>query len=259
MTIRLAMVVGMCWAAATQAASFVNVSAASGGTAIAPDSIASAVMDTDLDTDTVTASGLPLVTLPTTLGGFSVQVVDSAGTARLAALYSVSPGTITYLVPAETTAGSATVNVLRDGTPTGLSAPADIEPVTPALFSANTDGQGVAFATAVAVAIPGTRQAPVKVFQCGEQPGSCQAAPINPGLDRPVRLTFYGTGIRAARAISVTIGGMDVQVLSVAQAAYPGMDEITVPLVLALRGAGLVDVVVTADGVASNAVQVAVQ
>ena len=43
------------------------------------------------------------------------------------------------------------------------------------------------------------------------------------------------------------------------QPTWPGLDQVNVPLSLALRGKGLVDVVVTADGAASNAVQINIQ
>jgi uncharacterized protein (TIGR03437 family) len=103
-------------------------------------------------------------------------------------------------------------------------------------------------------------QSPVTVFQCGDEAGSCTAVPIDPGLDAPVYLSFYGTGIRGAKEVTMTVGGEDVPVLYAGpQPTNPGLDQINVPLVLALRGKGLVDVVVTADGVASNAVQINVQ
>src|SRR5438046_3673764 len=122
------------WAA--QAASFQNVSAASGTALLAPDSIASAMGD-GLATQEIKTDG---VTLLTSLGGISVQVVDSGGTARLAGLYYVSAKQINYVVPAGTLAGTATVNILNNGAATGLSAPAAIQSAAPSLFSANGDG-----------------------------------------------------------------------------------------------------------------------
>jgi uncharacterized protein (TIGR03437 family) len=43
------------------------------------------------------------------------------------------------------------------------------------------------------------------------------------------------------------------------QGQFPGLDQVNVGLPLALRGAGVVDVTVTADGVTSNAVKISVQ
>jgi len=58
----------------------------------------------------------------------------------------------------------------------------------------------------------------------------------------------------------VTIGNVKVQPTYVGpQPDVPGLDQINVPLTLNLRGAGLVNVTITIDGVASNAVQIAIQ
>jgi uncharacterized protein (TIGR03437 family) len=197
--------------------------------------------------------------LDTSLGGVSVQVVDSSGVARIAGLYAVSPASIMYAVPKETAPGMATVNILN-GETTVLSTQVQVQALTPTLFSANGDGKGVAAATAVRTVIPTRISSPVTVFQCGDQAGSCVGVPMDPGLDAPVTLSFYGTGIRGAKTLTITIGGEDVPVTFAGpQATVPGVDQIDVPLTLALRGKGLVDVVVTADGVASNAVQVNIQ
>src|SRR5206468_2951328 len=108
--------------------------------------------------------------------------------------------------------------------------------------------------------IPTNFLSPVTVYECGDQPGTCVGVPIDPGLDAPVSLSFYGTGIRGATTVTVTIGDVDVPVLYAGpHPTWPGMDKVDVPLPLALRGKGLVDVVVTADGAMSNAVQINVQ
>jgi uncharacterized protein (TIGR03437 family) len=57
--------------------------------------------------------------------------------------------------------------------------------------------------------------------------------------------------------VMVTIGGMPVPVLYAdPQPDVPGLDQVNVGLTLGLRGSGEVDVVVTVDGVSSNAVRV---
>jgi uncharacterized protein (TIGR03437 family) len=238
------------------AGSFENVSAASGRAVVAPDSVAAAIGD-GLAVAEMRGESMPLLT---TLGGISVQVTDSTGEARLAGLYYVSAKQINYVVPAGTRPGTAVVNILSGGTPTGLSAPAEIQSAAPSLFSANADGKGVAAATAVRMVIATRIQTPVTVYQCGQQPGSCTGVPIDPGLDAPLYLSFFGTGFRGARTVALTIGGVDMPVLYAGpQPSYPGMDQINVPLILSLRGKGLVDVVLTADGVPSNPVQIDIQ
>jgi uncharacterized protein (TIGR03437 family) len=216
----------------------------------------------DLAQQEVTAPGFPLprLPLPTELAGVSVQVADSNGGVHLAPLYRVSPTAIEYMLPAATAAGTATVTLLYGGVPSDAMTQAQVQTVAPALFSANGDGQGAAEASAVRMVIPTRFQSPVTVFQCGDQPGSCTAVPIDPGVDAPVTLTFYGTGIRGAQTLTATIGGADSQVTFAGpDPTRPGVDEVIVPLSLALRGKGLVDVVVTADGAVSNAVQINIQ
>ena len=74
----------------------------------------------------------------------------------------------------------------------------------------------------------------------------------------PVTVAEYGTGIRHGGSVTCTVGGVSVPVsYSGAQGSYPGLDQVNVPLGAALRGLGEVDVVVTADGKASNAVRIA--
>ena len=83
------------------------------------------------------------------------------------------------------------------------------------------------------------------------------------GVDTPIYLSFFGTGIRSASSlsnVSVQIGTATIQpTYAGPQPQTPGLDQVNIPLPLSLRGAGLVNVTVTVDGVTSNAVQVRVQ
>jgi uncharacterized protein (TIGR03437 family) len=241
--------------ASVYAATFDNISAASGSNMLTPDSIVIAtgtgLTGQDLKADPP---------LQASLGGISVQVVDNMSVVRLALIYTISSTQIKYVLPAGTAPGMVTVNILNNGTPTGLSAQAQVQAVAPSLFSANGDGKGVAAASAMRIVIPTGFASDVTVFQCGDDPGSCTAVPVDPGLDAPVYISFYGTGLRGAKNVSVTIGGLDVPVLYTGpQPTNPGLDQINVPVILSLRGKGLVDVVVTADGLMSNPVQVNIQ
>jgi len=78
-------------------------------------------------------------------------------------------------------------------------------------------------------------------------------------VDTPVFVTFYATGLRGRSsdsAVSVTIGGQTIPAKSIASFdetnGLGGIDQVTVGLTLALRGAGEVDVVLTVDGKTSN-------
>ena len=228
-------------------------SAASTSAGLAPESLATA-FGTFLATQTATAQFVPW---PTSLGGATIQITDSAGVMRLAGLIFVSPSQINFQIPSGTAIGPATVSVNNSF---GTSVTVRIQGEAPALFSVN--GRGIAAATAVALLIPTTRQFPVPVFQCVDTPDSCQLVPIDPGLDRPVFLSFYGTGIRGRSSldnVTVTMGAVTVKPLYAGpQPQFPGLDQVNVPLPLLLRGAGEVDVVVTVDGIASNPVKIRV-
>lgn len=198
--------------------------------------------------------------LPPVLGGATVSVTDSQGTARPAALFYASPGQVNFVVPDGTAPGLATVAV-SNGSAT-QSFQAAIQTVAPALFSMNGTGTGVAAATALRVQAGNPQlQSPVAVFQC--EGLSCNAVPIALGIDTPVYLSLYGTGIRARSSLAnvwVTIHGVAVQALYAGPApGYTGLDQINVPLSLNLRGSGLCNVTVTVDGVTSNEVTVDIQ
>ncbi|HYW48764.1 MAG TPA: hypothetical protein VE959_38220 [Bryobacteraceae bacterium] len=231
-------------------------SAAAPGTAVAPDSLAS-LLGASLASATAQAGGQPP---PATLGGVTLSVTDSAGAARTAPLLYVSPGQVNFVVPDGTAAGPATFTV-TNGSAT-QTATAMVQPVAPGLFSMNGTGSGVAAATAISVQASNPQlQAPVAVFQCT---GSvCVSVPINLGVDTPIYVTFYGTGIRNRSSlanVSVTINGMSVPVLYAGPSpAWDGLDQVNAGLVLGLRGSGESNVVLTVDGQASNAVTINIQ
>jgi uncharacterized protein (TIGR03437 family) len=237
-------------APAQSAPAVVITSSASGSAGLAPESLAS-LYGANVTTQTAPANGYPW---PTTLAGVQLQFTDSAKVTRPAGLIYVSPSQINFEVPAGTAPGPGTVTVAN------ITVPVQVGAVAPAIFSANGDGKGVAAATAVRVLLGSHIQGSVQVFQCGNKPGSCTSVPIDTGLDTPVYLSLYGTGIRGRSSLSnvmVTIGGMPVPVLYAgAQPEVPGLDQVNAGLTLGLRGSGEVDVVVTVDGVSSNAVRV---
>jgi uncharacterized protein (TIGR03437 family) len=101
----------------------------------------------------------------------------------------------------------------------------------------------------------------VEVFHCADT--GCAATPINLGVDTPVFVTLYGTGIRNVSSlanVSVTINSIAVPVsYAGAQPTFAGLDQVDVSLSLALRGAGEVPVILTVDGQTSNAVTISIQ
>ncbi len=229
------------------------VSAASGAAVVAPNSLASA-FGTKLASGAIAANGLPL---PTLLGGVSVTVTDSAGDSRLAGLLFVSPQQINFLVPPGTPAGSVTVTVAA-GSDVVARGTVPVQAVAPALFA--VPGTRIAAAIGVRRIAPNGPATSFPVFQCNSAGAQCAPVPIDLGVDTPVYLELYGTGIRGGSTAIVTIGGVPVQLLYAgAQPQFPGLDQVNVSVPLTLRGAGLADIVVTVDGQPSNRVQVTIR
>ncbi|HKE22042.1 MAG TPA: hypothetical protein VKB88_06600 [Bryobacteraceae bacterium] len=239
---------------------FVSVSAASGTPAVAPGSLAS-IFGPNVATQTATGTA----PYPTSLGGVSLQIVDGAGNSQPAELLYVSPTQINYFVPANTAAGNVTIS-LTNGTGNALSGTALVQPVAPALFTANGNGQGVVAATAYRTVISTALATPTAVFECGTVPGSCAGVPLDLGLDAPVTVMAYATGVLGRSddaAVTVTIGSTTIPLTSTTSldsaSSLAGINLVTFELPLGLRGSGTVDIFLTVDGVSSNHAQIDIQ
>jgi uncharacterized protein (TIGR03437 family) len=230
--------------------------AAAPGSAVAPDSLAS-LYGSNLAAGQAQASAQPL---PMNLGGVTLSVTDSAGTQQAAGLVFVSPGQINFAVPAGVAAGTANFTVTSStGTQTFTGT---IQSVAPALFSMNGTGAGVAAATAIVTQAGNPQvQTPVPVFQCNG--GTCSSVPIVLGVDTPVYVTFYGTGIRNRSSlanVTVSIHGVGVPVSYAGPTpGFAGLDQVNILLPLAFRGSGESSVQLTVDGQTSNLVTINVQ
>jgi uncharacterized protein (TIGR03437 family) len=215
--------------------SLMAVSSASGAAVLAPDSLGS-----------VFGSGFMV--------GSRIDVRDAAGVVRPASVLFTSASQINFLVPDALAAGPARVAVVRPDGSESHATIVSIARVAPALFSASANGRGPAAAVALRVETDG-RQVAMPVFRCDE--ATCQTVEIDIGSGRAAYLSLYGTGLRNATSVSVTAGGRVLPVLYAGrQPSFAGLDQVNVQLTPELRGAGRADVVVTADGVASNAVQI---
>jgi uncharacterized protein (TIGR03437 family) len=222
---------------------------------VAPDSAVSA-FGTGLSNQTTLATGLPL---PTTLGGLSVQVTDSTNHSNAAGIVFVSPSQINFILPAATAAGTAKIvvtgpaDVVAQGTVT-------VQAAAPGLFAANGNGKGPAAAVAIQIVGVVGPQTVFPAFTCDAPFQNCQDVPLNIGVDTPLFLALFGTGIRGGKNVTVTVGGQSVPVLYAgSELVFPGLDQVNIPILLTLRGAGTVDVVVTVDGQPSNPVQVLIR
>ncbi len=233
-----------------------NVSAANyQGEMLAPEGIVAA-FGTGLATTTLAATTQPL---PTTLGGTTVRIRDSAGTERLAPLFFVSPTQVNYLMPAGTAAGPVAVTVVAGDDATSV-ATVQVVAVSPGLFSADSTGNGLAAAVLLRIKADNSQ-----IYEAIARFDSAQnkyvAIPIDFGAATDqLFLIPYGTGCRnrsALSAVNIKIGGTDAETLFAGpQGALAGLDQINARLPRTLAGRGEVDVVVTVDGKAANPVKV---
>jgi len=183
-------------------------------------------------------------------------VTDSAGVARLAPLFYVSPAQVNFEIPAGTAPGRASVSILNQNGTT-QSATIQIGNVSPGLFALNGSGLVAAWVLPV---ISGTQQPLEPVYQITS--GNVVALPINLGpATEQVYLEMYGTGIRNANSVTATAGGLSVPVLFAGAApGFAGEDQVNIgPLPRALAGQGNVSIIVTADDQANNTVNVTIQ
>ena len=222
--------------------SVISVSAASfeNGPA-APDSIVAAfpLFNPTIATSTATANS---PSWPTTLGGSTVSVTDSAGTSRSAQISYASPSQINFVVPAGTATGIATLTVTAGGGSTtgGLNVAATY----PNLFSVNSSGLAAGY----------TLQPSSNTITSLSQPVSAGSA------TNPVYLVIVGSGLGSAGSATATIGGVNATVTYAGpEGTYPGVDQYNILIPPSLAGAGQVNVMVTAAGVPSNTVSITIQ
>ncbi|MBI4894042.1 MAG: VCBS repeat-containing protein [Acidobacteria bacterium] len=193
---------------------------------------------------------------PAELGGTTVTIKDVAGVELSAPLVSVSAAQVTYLVPAETALGEATVTVKAgDGrlsigkanvtaTAPGIFLRADSLPLGSIIRTQGDNVTGEDFHV--------------------EADGTVAPKPIDLGPETDVvTMDLICTGLRGRSSldqVAVTIGGVSTSALAAeALGDYPGLDHLTFVLPRALAGAGEVTIQVTVDGQLANAVKIVIQ
>jgi uncharacterized protein (TIGR03437 family) len=236
-----------------------NLSAASYDTSnFAPEQIV-AVFGQKLALATATATTLPL---PTTLGGTRVLVKDSAGVERLAPLFFVWSAQINYQIPVGTAPGAALVTILTDDGNMSI-ANVQISPVSPGLFSANSNGSG--WTAGLALRVLSANQFRYEVItQYDPVTRKFIAVPLELGpVPDHLYLVLYGTGLRQRSSltnVTCTIGGVPATVTYAGkQGGMVGVDQLNVVLPMSLAGRGTVDIVVSVDGKQANTVKVQIK
>jgi uncharacterized protein (TIGR03437 family) len=249
---------GTAWSAfgagTTGGGTVTTVSAASyGGAGLSPEAIAAA-FGLSLATTTQSASTLPL---PSTLGGTSVTLKDSAGIERQAPLFFVSPSQINYQIPSGAAAGPATVTIAAAGAVSTGSM--QLAPVAPALFTANANGQGVAAATVLRARAGGSQSfEAVARFDSAQNRFVATPIDLGPNTDQ-VFLVLYGSGFRfrsGLPAVTAHLGGIAAETLFAGpQGGLVGLDQLNLRIPRSLAGRGEVDLVLIVDGKPANTVK----
>lgn len=228
-------------------------SANAGSTIVAPGSLASA-FGTDLANSSPGSTSLPS---PDTFGGTTVSILDSTGASTPAPLLYVVPGQVNFEVPPGVATGPAQA-VITSGDGTKSAGSIQIQPVAPGLFDFNADGLAAAYL--IVYHADGSNTFEPVYATSGN---SLVAAPVSLGspTDQPY-LFLFGTGIAAAgtSGVQVSVGGMPATVkFAGAQGVYAGLDQVNVLLPQKLAGSGSVVVLLTANGIAANAVNFTIQ
>lgn len=240
----------------TATAAPVRIASAAAGVPppLAPGSLAT-VYGTNLASGTASAAGTDF---PTSLAGAGVSVRDAAGMTRAAQLLYASPDQIDFLTPAATARGGATVTITTNSSSGTLSQSAHLEiaSVAPSLFTFDSADLAAGYAIS---APPGSTPTVKQLFTTNN--GHITAAPLDVSSGY-VSLVLFGTGIRNAASNNVTVslqGLPGVVTYSGPQQTIPGLDQVNVLLPRGLAGSGLVNIVLTANGVDSNTVSITVR
>ena len=211
----------------TPAVKFVLADAAS----YAPGPVATgsivAAFGSGLATSTAAATTVPL---PLTLGGASVTVTDSAGTARPAPLFYASPTQVNFAIPDGTAAGEASVAIASGTSMLTIQKPVW---VAPGLFGVN----GVAVGNVLTYANGASTPVVSNTFSVSST-GEITVVPIDVGAgSTQVFLVLYGTGIRNhAAAVTATIGSTTVPAAYAGpQNVFVGEDQINIPWITTAR------------------------
>ncbi len=141
-----------------------------------------------------------------------------------------------------------------------------LAPAAPGLFLLSHN-YGPPAATAVRVEPDGI-QVPIPVYTCATSATGvfCDFSPIplSAAGDRPIYLSFFGTGFHGATATNVTceINGVQVPVVYAGPQETPGVDQINVrllPKVLEGFFGETMTVIIRIDGVPANSTLIAVR
>ncbi|HEX5226310.1 MAG TPA: hypothetical protein VFW44_01310 [Bryobacteraceae bacterium] len=229
-----------------------SLDSASGATALAPGSLASAY-------GTKLAAGQPVIApfpWPTQVGGTSVSILDVTGYQVQAPVLYASPGLVNYMIPENLALGPATV-VVTSGDGTKSIGSITLGDVAPGLFEVNSAGLSASFAACIA---SNGNQTTVLTSQVVS--GAVVALPLNLKACKETVLELWTTGLDLVdpTTVHVTIGGTEATLLYAGpQGEFPGVDQVNVVIPQSLAGAGSVPIELSTRGLTSNTVHVTLQ
>jgi uncharacterized protein (TIGR03437 family) len=192
------------------------------GSMSAPVSPLTAVNAASYATEVLARESIVTVFGPIPPGASMVRVKDSMGVEREARILFAAMGQATFVMPADVATGRAVVTI------GGVSAMPMVGPVGPGVFTQDASGKGAPAGLAEAIEIG----------------------------DDGTTIVLYGTGLRHAKKVASSVGEVEY---AGAQSEFPGLDQVNLRLPVSLRGAGETTIVLSADGVAANAVVVRIR
>jgi hypothetical protein len=200
------------------------------------------------------------VPLPTTLANTRVKITDRTGVEHFAPLFYVAPLQLNYQVPANIAEGTALVTILNGAGEITGSGLIEIVPISPAVFSANSNGRDVASAVIQRVRLDGS-QSYEQIAQYDPAHGKVVPLPIDFGEEgEELYLALFGTGVRSRidlLAVRVLVNNEEAEVLYAdVQGYFVGVDQINLKLPRKLAGKGEVDVKVVIEGKVANTVRI---
>ena len=186
------------------------------------------------------------------LGGSSADVTDSQGVTRPCLMFAARSNQLNFMIAAGTAEGPATLTIRRaSGGSHSISI--NVVKVAPGVFTANASGSGFPAANILRFIDGVQTPAPPAL------PPVVTAAPINLGpANHQVFLSLFLTGVRNGSTVQVTINGVPMTTVfgPAPSPEFDGLDQLNVLIDRGLAGQGLVNVVVTINGIVANIVQI---
>jgi uncharacterized protein (TIGR03437 family) len=182
---------------------------------------------------------------PTSLGGVSVQVIDSGKVTHDAQLVYVSAGQINYVVPEGATSGDAEI-IIKNGEKAVASGKLKIVDTAPALFNTGSDKRNLAVGMTSTDGVVGAQS----IVNSNGSPRMISSG----AAWAPNTLTLLATGLRFASNVEVRMGDRVIQPMSVSQSETPGVDAVTLRVPITLTG-GMNTISLVASGPSSATTQ----